>query len=330
MYAIMRCAKLTSFGQAARSLRHCYREQETPNADPAKAGDNAHHGARSTDEAMGALRGMLPVKRRKDAVLAVEYLMTASPDWWKQATPDQQAAFFERSRAWLADKYGADRVIVATEHRDETSPHLTAYVVPITADGRLAAKEFIGGRAKLSRDQTTFAEAVADLGLQRGVEGSKAKHQSIRTYYALSEAGNAATASEIALTAKDVTKQATKTSWLGSEYESADELAERLTGVVQAQAKPLAAKLAAADLSGAADRARAARQAAEALEAQNKALRAENDALRLANDRLREDGELLARSLDKQLASRQEQLARIDQDIDNLRAMRDREAGLSV
>lgn len=329
MFAIMRCAKLTSFGMAARSLRHCYREQETPNADPAKTGDNAHHGARSTDEALGALRQMLPEKRRRDAVLAVEYLMTASPEWWKQASAEQQDDFFRRSRQWLADKYGADRVIVATVHRDETSPHLTAYVVPITADGRLAAREFIGGRAKLARDQTTFADAVADLGLRRGVEGSRAKHQSIRAYYGLAEVGNAATASEIGLTAKDVTKQATKTGWLGSEYESADELAARLTGVVQEQAKPMAAKLAAADRSGEIERARAARQEAERLKAENSALLAENDALRLANDRLREDGELIARNLDKQLASKQEQLGRLDREIDNLRAMRDNEAGLS-
>ena len=36
---------------------------------------------------------LLPEKRRKDAVLAVEYVMTASPEWWKEATPRQQAEF---------------------------------------------------------------------------------------------------------------------------------------------------------------------------------------------------------------------------------------------
>ena len=33
--------------------------------------------------------------------------MTASPEWWKSASSEQQAEFFDRSRKWLADKYGA-------------------------------------------------------------------------------------------------------------------------------------------------------------------------------------------------------------------------------
>ncbi|MGK3681371.1 hypothetical protein [Escherichia coli] len=29
--------------------------------------------------------------------------MTASPEWWKEATPRQQAEFFARSEQWLPD-----------------------------------------------------------------------------------------------------------------------------------------------------------------------------------------------------------------------------------
>ena len=145
-YAIMRCKKLASMGSAAAALKHCYRERETANADASKTPQNEHQAARSTDEAMGKLRDLLPEKRRKDAVLAVVYLMTASPEWWKQATPEQQQAFFQRSRQWLADKYGEQNIIAATIHRDETSPHMSAFVVPLTKDGRLSAKEFIGNK----------------------------------------------------------------------------------------------------------------------------------------------------------------------------------------
>ena len=63
-------------------------------------------------------------------------------------------------RKWLADKYGAENIIVASVHRDETSPHMTAFVTPITKDGRLSAKEFIGNKAQMQADQTTFAAAV--------------------------------------------------------------------------------------------------------------------------------------------------------------------------
>ena len=62
-YAIMRCKKLASAGSVASSLRHCYRERETANADAARTPQNEHGAASSTDEAMGKLRAMLPAKR---------------------------------------------------------------------------------------------------------------------------------------------------------------------------------------------------------------------------------------------------------------------------
>jgi hypothetical protein len=118
-YAIMRVKKLASMGAAAASMQHNFRERETPNADPSRTPENEHLAARSTDEAMGRLRELLPEKRRKDAVLAVEYVMTASPEWWKQASQAQQQVFFERSMGWLQAKYGAQNVVAATIQRDE-------------------------------------------------------------------------------------------------------------------------------------------------------------------------------------------------------------------
>jgi hypothetical protein len=198
-FAIMRCAKKSSMGAVARSLKHCFRELPTPNADPSRTGDNKSAFAKSTTEAMGKMRELLPEKRRKDAVVAVEYLMTASPEWWKSATTEQQEKFFNRCVAWLGDKYGRENILVATIHRDETSPHLSAFVVPLTADKRLSAKEFIGNKTKMSEDQTTFADRMKDLGLQRGIKGSKAKHQTIREYYALASKSLAPTWPEITL-----------------------------------------------------------------------------------------------------------------------------------
>jgi membrane-bound lytic murein transglycosylase B len=184
-YAIMRCSKLKTPGGVVAALQHNFRERDTPNADPALTPTNQHLHAISTNEAMGKLRSLLPIKHRKDAVLAVEYLMTASPEWWQTATPQQQDAFFSRSMDWLADKYGAVNIIAATIQRDEKTPHLSAFVVPKTADGRLSAKEFIGNRHLMRHDQTSFAEKVKDLGLERGIEGSKARHQRVQQHYGL-------------------------------------------------------------------------------------------------------------------------------------------------
>ena len=182
-YAIMRCEKVKSMGQLSRTLKHNFREQDTPNADPERTDQNEHDGAERSTQTMGAVRERLPEKRRKDAVIAVEYLMTASPEWMKRSSEAEQKAFFDQSKKWLEQKYGKENVVLTSIHRDETTPHMAAWVTPITKDGRLCAKDFIGGPAKLRKDQTDYHKAVANLGLSRGIEGSKATHERIQTFY---------------------------------------------------------------------------------------------------------------------------------------------------
>ena len=225
-YAIMRAKKLATMGSVAASMQHCYRERETFNADQERTPDNQHLGAKSTDEAMGRLREMLPEKRRKDAVLAVEYVMTASPEWFAKATPEQEKALFQRSLQWLADKYGADRIITASIHRDEATPHLSAFVVPLTADKRLSAKEFIGDRKKMSADQTSYAERMRDLGLERGIEGSKATHQRVKSFYGALERG---AVSEITISAEAVTPKVLSKGVFSRTEETPEAVAARLT-----------------------------------------------------------------------------------------------------
>jgi hypothetical protein len=228
-YAIMRAKKLANMGSVAASMQHCYRERNTHNADQERTPDNQHLVAKSTDEAMGKLRALLPEKRRKDAVLAVEYVMSASPEWFEKATPEQEKAFFRQSLQWLADKYGADRIVTASIHRDESTPHLSAFVVPLTQDKRLSAKEFIGSRDKMRADQTTYAACVAELGLERGIEGSKATHQTIQQHYAAVERGVKPLAT---ITPKAVEPRVLRKGLFSSDVETAEAVAERLTKAV--------------------------------------------------------------------------------------------------
>lgn len=224
-FAIMRCKKIKMFGSVAASLQHCFRERETLNADPELTPQNQHLSARSSDEAMGKLRELLPEKRRKDAVLAVEYVMTASPEWWQEASEWKREKFFERSLEWLEAKYGKDRVIVASVHQDELTPHLSAFVVPLTADGRLSAKEFVGNREMLRNDQSTYAQAVEKLGLSRGLRGSPATHQRVRTYYAAIQAP----VEHPVLRPEGLTPQVLKKGLLRNELETPVQVAARIT-----------------------------------------------------------------------------------------------------
>lgn len=180
-YAILRTAKLKTMGNIGGSLAHSYRMIETPNADPNLTSKNYHTVA--TPEAVKqAIQNRLPEKRRSDAVLCIEYLITASPEWEGWET-NKEVEFFKRSAQWLMDKHGEENIAGMSIHRDISTPHLVAYVIPIDQKGKLNCKDFLGGRAKLNKMQTDFAKTVADLGLTRGKEGSKAKHTSIKEYY---------------------------------------------------------------------------------------------------------------------------------------------------
>ncbi|WP_171499085.1 plasmid recombination protein, partial [Acinetobacter junii] len=80
------------------------------------------------------IKNRLPEKTRKNAVLAIEYLITASPEWSGWQNKEKEQEFVKRSVEWLQQKHGKENVIATSIHRDETTPHLIAYVVPI--DGR--------------------------------------------------------------------------------------------------------------------------------------------------------------------------------------------------
>ena len=182
-FAILRAAKLKSMGEIGGSLSHNYRTRHTPNADSFKTHLNEHE-VGSPAAVMDLIKNRLPEKRRSDAVLCIEHLITASPEWDGWGT-EKEKDFFDKSKQWLIDKYGQDNITGISIHRDETTPHLVAYVVPLDeSSGRLNSKKWLGGRKALSDMQTDFAKQVEDLGLERGVLRSKARHKKITEYYA--------------------------------------------------------------------------------------------------------------------------------------------------
>jgi hypothetical protein len=95
----------------------------------------------------------------------------------------QQNEYLKASIDWLKARHGEENVVCLNVQLDETSPHLVAYVVPLTIDGRLSARDFLGGPAKMIAMQTEFAKVVgAPFGLQRGLQGSKAIHTTAAQY----------------------------------------------------------------------------------------------------------------------------------------------------
>src|SRR5690606_24772240 len=131
-----------------------YRTRATPNADPKRLNEN-RHSLPTAEAAMEKLKARLPEKRRKDAVLAIEYFIGCSPDAF--ASNEDYKAYFVDALEWLRERHGKENVIASSLHFDETTPHMVAYVVPLDESGKLNAKKFLGGRQTLSSMQSDFA-----------------------------------------------------------------------------------------------------------------------------------------------------------------------------
>jgi Plasmid recombination enzyme/Toprim-like/Protein of unknown function (DUF3991) len=236
-YAILRTAKLTAIANISGSARHNFRERETPNADPQRTPQNSTHGAQSTKELIAGVKFRLATVPtiRKNAVLAIEYFIGASPEWFKEQTEATREAYFDRAEQWLKQRHGSDNVIAFTRQYDETSPHVCAYVVPIDPKGKLNCSYFLDGRTKLSEMQTDFAEKCGKpFRLERGMEGSKATHKTIRQYYAEIQAQP----KDVAISPELLQPKLIKKGVLFSEYENPQMVADRVTKAVQSAYRP--------------------------------------------------------------------------------------------
>lgn len=247
-FAILRVAKLKTMGNIAGSLSHTYRTRETPNADPEQATDNQHSKG-SPKDVLVALKARLPAKHRKDAVLGLEYFVGASPEWF--AGGKDGSDYFLTAVAWLETKHGKENVVGWSVHRDESTPHMVAYVVPLV-DGKLNAKAFTGGKTALSKMQTDFARDVGQqFGMARGIEGSRAQHQTIKEFYAQIEKPG----QHVTLSPESVQPKVLKKGIFTTDYEAPETVALRLTKAVQQAYAPAVegAKLAASEARRAAE-----------------------------------------------------------------------------
>ena len=108
-------------------------------------------------------------KTRSNSVVALDTIYTASGDFFKGKSNEENDEFFRDCLRFHQERFG--HVVSAVVHYDETTPHLHILSVPLTQDGRLSAREIVGNRANLSRMQTEFFEQVGKgYGLDRGIQ----------------------------------------------------------------------------------------------------------------------------------------------------------------
>lgn len=181
-YAILRTKKLKAPGNVAASASHIERTRPTHNADP-KVANEWLIGGPGMYASAKEIWDKIP-KKRSDAVHAFEVLLTASPEAFDGLDLD---AWKAKNIEWLRQQFRGCEIVGACLHLDESTPHIQAIVIPteVSKDGvlKLNCKKHLGGAAKLSAMQTSYAKAMSQFGLERGLEGSKAKHVKISQFY---------------------------------------------------------------------------------------------------------------------------------------------------
>lgn len=196
-YCFMHIGKIKTFGELQAHYVHNYREVEVSNADPNKEFENeelvmmpVRQGRKMSygdmvKERLESLPYYKNHKLRTNQVLALEVVTTFSREddidleKWK-----------EENVKWLQKTFNVamdrkDNVISVMYHGDEPgNVHCHAVIIPVDEKGHFNAKRFVDGARALSDMQTDYASSMAQFGLERGIEGSSAKHEDIRRYYA--------------------------------------------------------------------------------------------------------------------------------------------------
>ena len=210
-YAVLHLEKAK--GTDSRMSAHIERTVHPKNADRTRTHLNRElvqfpEGVRNRTQAIAHRIETAGIRRKVSAnqVKAIRILLTGSNRDMKQMEAEGRIEdWCNDSLKWIRETYGEQNLVSAVLHMDEKTPHIHATVIPImTGERRKAGQEEQNGKKKyrkknpqdvrlcaddvmarhrLKHYQDTYAQAMNKYGLQRGVDGSLAKHISTMQYY---------------------------------------------------------------------------------------------------------------------------------------------------
>ncbi|WP_368340256.1 MobV family relaxase [Phocaeicola vulgatus] len=210
-YAVLHLEKAK--GTDSRMSAHIERTVHPKNADRTRTHLNRElvqfpEGVRNRTQAIAHRIETAGIRRKVSAnqVRAIRILLTGSNKDMKQMEAEGRIEdWCNDSLKWIRETYGEQNLVSAVLHMDEKTPHIHATVIPIvTGERRKAGQEEQNGKKKyrkknpqdvrlcaddvmarhrLKHYQDTYAQAMNKYGLQRGVDGSLARHISTMQYY---------------------------------------------------------------------------------------------------------------------------------------------------
>lgn len=208
-YAVLHMEKIS--GTDAAMSAHIERTIKPKNADESRTHLNRElirfpNGVENRTQAIQHRLDTAGLTRKigNNQVRAIRVLLTGTHEDMERITNEGRLdGWCSDNLKYLADTFGRENIVSAVLHMDEQTPHIHATLVPIvkgerkrkkkeqvkrryrkkpTDAARLCADEIMT-RAKLKSYQDTYAQTMSIYGLQRGIDGSEARHISTRQYY---------------------------------------------------------------------------------------------------------------------------------------------------
>lgn len=164
---------------------HNLRATSSRNVDKARTKNNKFFVGHPTIDPIEEMEKRLAKcpKFRKDAVKVVNLVLSASPEFFDNATKQEKFDWEKSTQKYVEDTFGKDNIIYSVVHYDEKTPHFHIAFTPIK-DGKLNASYWFDGPKKLQKIHDDYSKAVKHLGIKRGVKGSvKSSQRELEDYY---------------------------------------------------------------------------------------------------------------------------------------------------
>lgn len=203
---ILRTEKVKTRKQLTDAAEHNLRLREQANIDPKKSHLNQVlvnsldvdlNKASSLNEKLTAFYTDLGVKEKKDNVLMMEFVISASPDFFVKKSKKEIDEWASHQVAFMKNEF-KDQVKLAILHLDEKTPHLHFMI----STEHKTVKKYKNQKGEFHKETVSlcsrrynreFLRTLHDrhavwnekFKLKRGVKGSMRKHRSLKEFYSL-------------------------------------------------------------------------------------------------------------------------------------------------
>ncbi|MBR8150492.1 MobV family relaxase [Burkholderia vietnamiensis] len=203
---ILRTEKVKSRAQITQAAEHNFRLRTQNNIDSSRSYLNqvlvntlGVDTKKSSDlqEKLSAYYKSLDIKERGDSVLMMEFVVSASPEFFEKKSQKEILAWASEQTKFMKNEFG-DQLKIAVLHQDEKTPHIHFMIgteVKSVKKYKNQKGEFFKETWSLNakrynpiflRDlHDRHAEWNKKWNLKRGVRGSMRKHKSLKEFYSM-------------------------------------------------------------------------------------------------------------------------------------------------